>query len=105
MTDSDFILSASGICIDLRNATVTKNGENIYLSMLEYRILLLLVKNAGRVVSRESILESMAYGNGEYLNENTLTVYVKRIREKLGDRPNRHCIVRTIRGKGYIIEK
>lgn len=103
--NTDFVFTASGITVDIDNATVVKNGENIYLSMLEYRILLILVKNAGQVVPRKTILESISYGNCRYLNENTLTVYVKRIREKLGDKPNRPRIIKTVRGTGYIVEK
>ena len=99
------VFTASGITVDIDNATVMKNEENIYLSMLEYRILLILVRNAGQVVPRQTILESISYGNCQYLNENTLTVYVKRIREKLGDKPNRPRIIKTVRGTGYIVEK
>ena len=101
---SEFVLTASGITVNMNDASVMKNGENIYLSMLEYRILLILVKNAGQVVHRQTILDSISYGNCRYLNENTLTVYIKRIREKLEDKPSRPRIIKTVRGVGYIVE-
>ena len=99
------ILCISGVTIDVYNATITKNGENIYLSMLEYRILLLLMRNAGKVVDRKVILDSISYGNCQFLNENTLTVYIKRIRKKLGEEPGGISLIKTVRSKGYIIEK
>ena len=98
------MMTAAGITVDVYNGNVMKNGENIYLSMLEYKILLLLVKNKGTVVPRQEILDSISYGNCGFLNENTLTVYIKRIREKLGEKPNKPHIIKTIRGRGYIIE-
>ena len=106
MTDREILqreLVAGDITIDVYNGIVMKNGENIYLSMLEYRILLLLVINKGKTVPRQAILDSISYGNCGFLNENTLTVYIKRIREKLGDATGKPCIIRTVRGKGYII--
>ena len=97
------VLTAEDIAIDIYNGTVMRNGQNIYLSMLEYRILLLLVLNKGKVVSRQTILDSISYGNYLFLNENTLTVYIKRIREKLGDDSCTPHIIKTVRGKGYMV--
>ena len=106
MTDREILqreLVAGDITIDVYNGNVMKNGENIYLSMLEYRILLLLVINKGNIVPRQAILDSISYGNCGFLNENTLTVYIKRIREKLGEGAGKPRIIKTVRGKGYMI--
>ena len=108
MTDREMLqreLVAGDITIDVYNGNVMKNGENIYLSMLEYRILLLLVINKGDIVPRQTILDSISYGNCGFLNENTLTVYIKRIREKLGDCKDKPRMIKTVRGKGYMIDR
>lgn len=97
------VYRAAGITLDASSGTVTQNGKTVYLSILEYRILLLLIKNAGTLVSRQTILQTLSYDNVNYLNENTLTVYIKRLREKLGDTLASPGIIRTVRGKGYVL--
>lgn len=91
------------ITIDLKQAKVTKNGVDLMLTALEYKILLILALNPGNVFSREKILADIWDVNEDYVNDNTLTVYIKRIREKVEENPNQPKIIETVRGIGYKI--
>lgn len=95
------ILEAGNIMVDTRKAMVKKNGEEIFLSALEYRILLILFYNKGMVMTREKLLEAIWDMAGEFVEDNTLTVYIKRLREKIEDNPVKPEIIKTIRGMGY----
>lgn len=77
-----------------------KDNE-IFLSALEYRILLILFQNKGMVLSREKLLEAIWDVAGDFVNDNTLTVYIKRLREKIEKEPAKPEIIKTIRGMGY----
>ena len=72
-----------------------------FLSALEYRILLILFQNKGMVLSREKLLEAIWDVAGDFVNDNTLTVYIKRLREKIEKEPAKPEIIKTIRGMGY----
>lgn len=91
------------IIIDLKQAKVFKNGIDVMLTALEYKILLTLALNPETVFSREKILADIWDVNEDYVNDNTLTVYIKRIREKIEDNLNEPKIIETIRGVGYKI--
>ena len=95
------VLESGGVSIDTTKAVVTKEGEEIYLSALEYRILLVLFNNKGMILTRERLLEEIWDGAGEFVNDNTLTVYIKRLREKIEANPAQPEIIRTVRGMGY----
>ncbi len=95
------VLKAGGITIDTMKATVKREGEEIFLSALEYRILLFLFQNKGVVMTRDKILEAIWDVAGEFVNDNTLTVYMKRLREKIEKDPSNPEIIKTIRGMGY----
>lgn len=84
---------------------VLRKGKEVILTALEYKILGLLFKNRGRVIAREQILENIWDENENYVNDNTLTVYIKRIREKIEEDVNEPQIIKTVRGIGYEIEK
>ena len=75
--------------------------NEIFLSALEYRILLILFQNKGMVLSREKLLEAIWDVAGDFVNDNTLTVYIKRLREKIEKDPAKPEIIKTIRGMGY----
>ena len=77
------IINLGNVSIDIREAKVTKNNEVVFLTALEYKILLLLVLNPNIVFTREKILANIWDVSEEYVNDNTLTVYIKRIREKI----------------------
>ena len=82
-------------------AVVKREGNEIFLSALEYRILLILFQNKGMVLSREKLLEAIWDVAGDFVNDNTLTVYIKRLREKIEKEPAKPEIIKTIRGMGY----
>jgi DNA-binding response OmpR family regulator len=74
---------------------------NVELTPIEYRLLVYFLQNRGQVLSREVILDRLFDGSGNYVDDNTLSVYVKRLREKLGDKDNPY--IKTVRGIGYIM--
>lgn len=95
--ESSNIIQYKNIKIDINKAVVFKDNEEIFLTSLEYKILLLLFTNQNRLITREQLLERIWDIAGNFVNDNTLTVYIKRIREKLGD----DTIIKTVRGLGY----
>lgn len=99
------ILSCQDIKVDTVKGITIKQGEEIFLSALEYRLLLVFFQNRGRVLSRSMLLEEIWDIAGEYVNDNTLTVYIKRLREKIEDNPQDPKIIRTVRGLGYKMEE
>ena len=98
---SRYILEYKDIRVDTIKGLVTKDGRELFLSALEYRLLLVFLPNKGRVLSREILLEEIWDIGGGYVSDNTLTVYIKRIREKIEDTPSTPQIIKTVRGKGY----
>ena len=98
---SRYILEYKDIRVDTVKGLVTKDGRELFLSALEYRLLLVFLSNKGRVLSREILLEEIWDIGGGYVSDNTLTVYIKRIREKIEDTPSTPQIIKTVRGKGY----
>lgn len=95
------LLEFQTISADTAKGTVTKNGTELPLSALEYRLLLLFLNNQGLMLSRSRILEELWDIAGEFVNDNTLTVYIKRLREKIEDDPQNPSYIKTIRGMGY----
>lgn len=92
------------ISVDTVKGTVSKGGEELFLSALEYRLLLMFVNHRGEVLSRNRLLEEIWDIAGEFVNDNTLTVYIKRLREKIEDDPQKPVYIKTIRGMGYRLE-
>lgn len=90
-----------GVMIDIERGIAMKNGRDLYLSALEYRLLLVFFNNKGAVLSRNKLLEEIWNIAGEFVNDNTLTVYIKRLRDKIEDDPQNPTIIRTVRGLGY----
>jgi DNA-binding response OmpR family regulator len=95
------LLKAEDIIIDTVKGAVYKNGQELFLSALEYRLLLIFFNNKGAVLSRGRLLQEIWDVAGEFVNDNTLTVYIKRIREKIEDDPSNPKIIKTVRGMGY----
>ena len=89
------------IVINTRQAKVAKNGAEISLTALEYRLLLTFAQNAGQVLTRGRLLEGIWDVAGDFVNDNTLTVYIKRLRDKIEDDPQAPSLIRTVRGLGY----
>lgn len=93
------LIQYKNIKIDTSSAKVYKDNEEIIFTSLEYKILLMLFSNQNKLISRKQLLEKIWDIAGNFVNDNTLTVYIKRIREKLGD----ETIIKTVRGLGYRI--
>ena len=97
------VINIKNITIDLKQAKVFKNGVDVNLTALEYKILLALALNPNQVFTRERLLADIWDVNEEYVYDNTLTVYIKRIREKIEDDITYPKIIKTVRGIGYKI--
>ena len=97
------VINIKNIVIDLKQAKVFKDGVDVNLTALEYKILLTLALNPNQVFTREKILADIWDVNEEYVYDNTLTVYIKRIREKIEDDIANPKIIKTVRGIGYKI--
>ena len=98
------MVELSDLRVDTVRGVVTKAGQEVYLSALEYRLLLVFINNRGVVMSRAQLLENIWDIAGEFVNDNTLTVYIKRLRDKIEDDPQNPTIIRTVRGMGYKVE-
>lgn len=94
-------MEIANLLVDPDKAAVRKNGEEIFLSALEYRLLLVFMNHRGMVLSRAKLLEEIWDIAGDFVNDNTLTVYIKRLRDKIEDDPQHPTIIKTVRGLGY----
>lgn len=94
-------LSCGQISLDQDKRLVFCGQEETALSLLEYQLLLYLLQNKGKIVTREMLLDRIWDSNGNYVNDNTLTVTMKRLREKL----NKPAYLKTIRSIGYRMEE
>lgn len=90
-----------GLHIDTASGIVKKNGNEVFLSALEYRLLLVFISNPKSIITRGRLLDELWDAAGEFVNDNTLTVYIKRLREKIETNPASPQIILTIRGTGY----
>jgi len=99
--DSGGVILLGNAKIDTAKAKVFIDGTEITLTAMEYRLLLTFAHNKGQVLTRKQILENLWDVAGNFINDNTLTVYVKRLREKLGDDPQNPKLIQTVRGLGY----
>ena len=95
------VLRLGRVTLDPDRAHVEKDGREVVLSALEYRLLLLFAKNPGRLVTRDMMRDALWDDAGAYVEENTLSVYIKRLRDKLEDNPAEPELIVTVRGLGY----
>lgn len=108
---NDNIIKINNVNIYTNEAkvTITKETtgeeEQVELTALEYRLLLTFCNNRGTVLSRNKLLEDMWDVSGDFVNDNTLTVYIKRLRDKIEKDPAKPEIIKTVRGLGYIVDK
>lgn len=100
-TEVQSVFTMKNIQLNSLKGTVYKNGIEVSLTALEYRLLLTFANHYGQVLTREQLLEQIWDVAGDFVNDNTLTVYIKRLREKLEDDPKNPQIIQTIRGLGY----
>lgn len=90
-----------GLYVDTASGVVKKNGNEVFLSALEYRLLLVFISNPKSIITRGRLLDELWDAAGEFVNDNTLTVYIKRLREKIENDPAGPQIILTVRGTGY----
>lgn len=98
---SSAVFEAGGLCVDTASGIVKKNGKEVFLSALEYRLLLVFAANPKSIITRDRLLDELWDASGEFVSNNTLTVYIKRLREKIEDDPASPQIILTVRGMGY----
>lgn len=98
------LLETGDVKIDVVKGVVLKKEKELFLTALEYRLLLVFMNNKGVVLSRNKLLEEIWDIAGDFVNDNTLTVYIKRLRDKIEDNPQNPTIIKTVRGLGYRVE-
>ncbi len=98
------VITLGELIIDTDRGCVTRQGRELYLSALEYRLLLVFLQNRGRTLTRDKLLEEIWDSAGDYVSDNTLTVYIKRLREKIEQNPQDPRYILTVRGLGYRLE-
>lgn len=99
--ESKKVLKFGNLSIHTLEARVYKNGEEVFLTSVEYKLLLILIQNKNTVLSRSQILEKLWDVTYDFVNDNTLTVYIKRLREKIEDDSSTPKHIITVRGMGY----
>lgn len=102
---ADGMINMGNIRINTNEAKVYKDSKEVILTAMEYRLLLIFINNRGIVLSRQKLLEDIWDVAGDFVNDNTLTVYIKRLRDKIEEDPASPNIIKTVRGLGYILEK
>lgn len=95
------VLRIGDVTVDVTAAQVTKAGREVALSALEYRLLLHFAQSRGRLVTRDSLRDAIWDSAGEYVSDNALNVYIKRLRGKIEDDPADPHLIVTVRGLGY----
>lgn len=98
------IITLGDLSVDTDKGTVTRDGKEVYLSALEYKLFLVFLNNRGQVLTRDKLLEEIWDSAGDYVGDNTLTVYIKRLREKIEQDPQSPVYIKTVRGLGYRLE-
>ncbi len=94
-------LISGGICIQLLKGEVYKRGELVELTASEYKLLCLFMENPDQILSQEQILGRLWDVDGSYIDNNSLTVYIRRLRTKIEDAPGKPKRIITVRGMGY----
>lgn len=97
-TDSEELIKVGSNDVNIRAGKVFRNGTEVILTAMEYKLLMIFINNRGAVLSRQQLLHNIWDVAGDYVTDNTLTVYVKRLREKLEDGDE---VIQTVRGLGY----
>ncbi len=98
---SPSVFEMCGLNVNTASGVVKKDGKEIYLSPLEYRLLLVFINNPQNIITRDRLLDELWDAAGEFVNNNTLTVYIKRLREKIENDAGKPQIILTVRGTGY----
>jgi len=98
------LITLGELVIETAKGTVTRGGQDVYLSALEYKLFMMFLNNRGRILTRDRLLEEIWDCTGDYVGDNTLTVYIKRLREKIEPDPQNPALIKTVRGIGYKLE-
>lgn len=98
------IAVVGGNQINLQTGKVYRDNEEVILTAMEYKLLLVFLKHRGQTLTRKQILDQLWDDVGDFVNDNTLTVYIKRLRKKLGDTEEAR-LIQTVRGLGYRLER
>ena len=98
---ADNVLTVGDVRLDVSSGAVTRGGAEVFLSALEYRLLLYFLQHKGKLVTREMLRDAIWDSAGEYVSDNALNVYIKRLREKVEADPSDPQIIVTMRGLGY----
>lgn len=101
---SEVTVRIKDLVVNTKEAKVYKNDKEIELTAMEYRLLLIFINNRGIVLSRSTILENIWDVSGDFVNDNTLTVYIKRLRNKIEEDIANPEYIKTARGLGYVME-
>mgnify|MGYP004498821795 FL=1 len=102
--NADGIVKIGELSVNTAEARVMLRGEEVILTAMEYRLLLSFVNNRGTVLTRRKLLEEIWDVDGNFVNDNTLTVYIKRLRDKIENDPNDPQYIKTVRGMGYLMK-
>ena len=94
-------LSSNGIVVKLLEGRALKNGKDMELTSAEYKLLCLFMKNPRRVMSRDQIMQELWDSHESFIDDNTLNVYISRLREKIEENPKHPSFLVTLRGMGY----
>ena len=97
------IISVGDAKVNIHTAKVYREDEEIVLTAMEYKLLLIFIQHRGENISRQQILSQIWDDAGDFVNDNTLSVYIKRLRKKLGDSEDSQ-LIQTVRGIGYRME-
>lgn len=98
------ILKCRDLVLDTEKMMLTKSGEPVQITVMEFRILQLLMKNPGKIMTKKQIYHAM-YGDEAFTDDNSLTVHISKIRAKLDDSTLEPLYIKNVRGLGYKIEK
>ena len=101
---ADGVIHYKELSVQTNDAKVYKGEQEIVLTAMEYRLLLILLQNRGMILSRNNLLENLWDVSGDFVNDNTLTVYMKRLRDKIEDDTASPVYIKTVRGQGYLME-
>lgn len=102
--NTDGIVKIGELSVNTAEARVLLRDEEVILTAMEYRLLLSFVNNRGTVLTRRKLLEEIWDVDGDFVNDNTLTVYIKRLRDKIENDPNDPQYIKTVRGMGYLMK-
>ena len=102
--NADGIVKIGELSVNTAEAKVSLRGEEVILTAMEYRLLLSFVNNRGTVLTRRKLLEEIWDVDGDFVNDNTLAVYIKRLRDKIENDPNDPQYIKTVRGMGYLMK-